>query len=55
MNASRYKSFTFNEHLFVISLDRETGSLKAFVSSLKASFGLGLPRAGPRGRMDCGL
>ena len=25
----RYKSFTFNEHLFVISIDRESGILKA--------------------------
>ncbi|CAE7393093.1 Fubp1, partial [Symbiodinium microadriaticum] len=26
----RYKSFTFNEHLFVISIDRESGILKVF-------------------------
>ncbi|CAE8738923.1 unnamed protein product, partial [Polarella glacialis] len=26
--ATRYKSFTFNEHLFVISIDREMGHLK---------------------------
>jgi len=28
--SARYKSFTFNEHLFVISIDRESGILKVF-------------------------
>lgn len=28
--SARYKSFTFNEHLFVISIDRESGALKVF-------------------------
>uniref|UniRef100_A0A7S4SM47 RRM domain-containing protein n=1 Tax=Alexandrium monilatum TaxID=311494 RepID=A0A7S4SM47_9DINO len=27
---TRYKSFTFNEHLFLISIDRESGTLKVF-------------------------
>lgn len=29
-SAAKYKSFTFNEHLFVISIDRESGALKVF-------------------------
>ena len=27
---AKYKSFTFNEHLFVISIDRDSGALKVF-------------------------
>ena len=29
-SSAKYKSFTFNEHLFVISIDRESGALKVF-------------------------
>eukprot|EP00438_Fugacium_kawagutii_P033890 Skav220979 [mRNA] locus=scaffold1541:29091:40106:+ [translate_table: standard] len=28
--SAKYKSFTFNEHLFVISIDRKSGTLKVF-------------------------
>mmetsp|Transcript_15878 Transcript_15878/g.39720 ORF Transcript_15878/g.39720 Transcript_15878/m.39720 type:complete len:1963 (+) Transcript_15878:175-6063(+) len=29
-SAARHKAFTFNEHLFIVSLDRETGKLQVF-------------------------
>ena len=54
--SAKYKSFTFNEHLFVISIDRESGALKVFhvpdpSSSWNVAFETTLPE-NPQDRPD---